>query len=200
MKVGFDRARGYAIDPDCIWRQFACERFGIGRDECLGGGIDRGAGTTACHRGDRNRVDNRRAVGRPQSRQQNARKLNDGCLIEPDDRVVFSIRQRACGKPANHRAGIVDEHMHRAKSIQSFRRESSRAVRRQKIGCNENCASLLLCRQQEVRQIPFAIPASVNQDVRAAIQELPRDFEADSTPCAGHDNIAIFKKFGVKHA
>ncbi|OWK24838.1 hypothetical protein AJ87_17320 [Rhizobium yanglingense] len=139
-------------------------------------------------------------MGCPQRRQQRTREFDDRCLVESDDRVVFPVGQGVCQKPADHGAGIVDECVYDAESIQSFRCESGSAVRREKIGCNENRTPLLLCRQQEIRQIPFAVAASVNQDVRAAIQELPRDFEADSTSCSGHHNIAILKKLGMKHA
>jgi hypothetical protein len=90
--------------------------------------------------------------------------------------------------------------MHGVEGIQGFRSEGGRAAWRKKIGCDENRAPVLLRSQQEIRQLSLGSPAGVNQNVGTAIQKLPRDFKTDTAACARHDNIAILKKLGMKHA
>lgn len=61
------------------------------------------------------------------------------------------------------------------------------------IGVQQQRPPFRFSRQQKIRQVPFGFATGMDDHFRAAVQKLPRHFEADAPPGAGHDDIAIFE-------
>jgi hypothetical protein len=78
--------------------------------------------------------------------------------------------------------------------------QTLRCPQRRKIAGNQERPTVLLGRQQEIRERPVAVAAAgMNQHACAAIEKLPRHLEADTAAGTGDDDIAVLEQLRMKH-